>query len=85
MKNLAKIAAQNGWELLPDSDQYQYRIQIAGSSGNLYVVAQAKSHRKDAGQWQCSCLGFRRHRHCKHIDAMRPALEAASSQRKEIA
>jgi hypothetical protein len=77
---LAKVAKQNGWELLPDNDKYQHRIQIAGSSGNLYVVSQTKLNKI----WQCSCLGFRRHRHCKHLDAMRPALEATVGL-KEIA
>lgn len=79
-KALAKIAAQNGWSILPDSDQYQHRIQISGSSGNLYIVA----YRKSTNEWCCACLGWRRHRHCKHLDAMMPALESALKSKKEI-
>lgn len=80
-KELAKIASQNGWSVLPDTDQYQHRVQIAGSSGNLYTVA----FRKATQQWCCECLGWRRHRHCKHLDAMIPALESAVGKKNEIA
>lgn len=79
---LAKVASNNGWMVMPDTDQYINRIQIAGSKGNLYIV----SYRKATNQWCCECLGWRRHRHCKHLDAMVPTLEAAlSSAKKEIA
>lgn len=77
-KSLQKVASQNGWQLLPDNDKYEMRIQIAGSSGNLYTVSRTKLNKI----WQCSCLGFRRHRHCKHLDAMMPALEAAGAQKR---
>ena len=49
--------------------------------GNLYTVA----FRKATQQWCCECLGWRRHRHCKHLDAMIPALESAVGKKKEIA
>lgn len=78
---LAKVASQNGWAVLPDSDQYIHRVEFAGSTGNLYIV----SYRKPTSEWCCSCLGWRRHRRCKHLDAMRPALEAAVGKKKEIA
>lgn len=80
MNQLAKVAKEKGWELLEDTNSHQYRIQIAGSSGNLYIVSQTKLNKI----WMCSCLGYRRHKHCKHLDAMRPALESAVKA-KEIA
>lgn len=79
-KALTKIAENNGWDLLPDNDQYKNRIQISGSSGNLYVVAQTKKN----GIWSCGCLGFRRHRHCKHLEAMLPALKAITKKQKKL-
>lgn len=74
--SLVKIIEKNGWDLLPDNDQYKNRIQISGSSGNLYVVAQTKKN----GIWSCGCLGFRRHRRCKHLDAMMPVLRELSKK-----
>ena len=67
---LVKVAKENGWLLLSDNDQWTNRIEISGSSGNKYIVAQ----RKASGDWSCACLGFRRHRHCKHLDNMKPFL-----------
>jgi hypothetical protein len=78
---LVKAAKNNGWNLLEDNDQYKNRIEISGSSGNKYIVAQRKAN----GQWSCGCLGFRRHRHCKHLDAMLPALLAATNKQIEEA
>lgn len=67
---LVKVAKSNGWDLLPDNDQYENRIQIYGSTGNPYVVAQRKAN----GQWSCGCRGWIRHRHCTHLDKMMPTL-----------
>jgi hypothetical protein len=42
------------------------------SSDALYVIAQRKTSRG----WGCSCRGWIRHRHCKHLEALRlPANE----------
>lgn len=79
-KSLIKVVESNGWDVLPDNDQYKNRIQISGSSGNLYVVAQTKKN----GIWSCGCLGFRRHRHCKHLTAMLPTLLEATKKEKKL-
>ena len=71
-KSVAVIAKQQGWVLLPDNDNYTNRIEIVGSTGNVYIVAQTKKN----GIWSCGCLGFRRHRHCKHLTTMLPLLPA---------
>jgi len=53
--------------LLPDNSQYTNRFEIkSGTSDAIYTVAQSKSGR----WWACSCLGWIRHKHCKHLDAL---------------
>ena len=67
---ILQTAGIHGWELLPDNPQWTHRIAIYGASGNRYIVAQHKQNKS----WSCGCLGFRRHRHCKHLSAMRDTL-----------
>ena len=68
---LAKIAQSAGGVTLPDNNQWTNRFQIKSeSSTRLYTVAQNKS----GGHWACSCFGWKRHRHCKHLDRLMPAL-----------
>jgi len=78
--NLVKVAAANGWQVLEENEQWKNRLEISGSSGNRYIVAQ---HKKN-GQWSCACLGFRRHRHCKHLDAMLPTLLKLETSKQQI-
>jgi hypothetical protein len=53
--------------VLPDNDQWQHRFQIESETSNrLYVVAQNRKK----GFWACSCPGWKRHRHCKHLRSM---------------
>lgn len=60
--------------MLEPNAQWKNRIEIKSeSSSRLYVVAQ----RKTSNEWACSCMGWKRHRHCKHLDTMVPALAAA--------
>jgi len=52
---------------LPDSDQWQFRFTIESETSNrLYTIAQHKKKK----HWGCSCPGWRRNRHCKHLQAM---------------
>lgn len=52
---------------LPDNDQWQFRFHIKSESSNrLYVVSQHKAKR----YWGCSCPGWKRNRHCKHLTAL---------------
>lgn len=75
---LVVVANRNGWDLLPDNDQWQNRIQIRSESSNrLYTVAQRKSDLS----WGCSCPGWKSHRHCKHLDNMMPSLRQLTDQR----
>ncbi len=61
------LASAVGGEPLPDTDQWHHRIEIRSeTSSRLYVVAQ----RKTTGEWACSCMGWKRHRHCKHLSAI---------------
>jgi hypothetical protein len=64
-----------GVSLLPDNDQWHNRFQIKSeSSARLYTVAQNKSN----GQFACSCMGWIRYRHCKHLDVLHPVLSRVS-------
>jgi len=65
------LARVLGGDALPDSDQWRNRIEIRSeTSSRVYVVAQ----RMSTGEWACSCLGWKRHRHCKHLSAIVPVL-----------
>src|SRR5439155_17074694 len=61
-----------GAQLLPDNAQWTNRFQIRSeSSSRLYTVAQRRSD----GSWACSCMGWIRNRHCKHLDRLSPLLD----------
>jgi hypothetical protein len=52
---------------LPDNDQWTNRFEIHSSSSNrVYIIAQNKSGRF----WGCSCFGWVRHEHCRHLDSL---------------
>ncbi|RYF09850.1 MAG: hypothetical protein EOO77_22835 [Oxalobacteraceae bacterium] len=68
---LVSFANSNGYDLLPDNAQWQNRFEIRSeSSSRMYTVAQRKTDRT----WGCSCMGWKRHRTCKHLTSMMPAL-----------
>lgn len=50
---------------LPDNDQWQHRFEIRSSSSDrIYVIAQNIKKR----HWGCSCMAYKRWRHCKHLE-----------------
>jgi hypothetical protein len=52
---------------LPDNSQWQNRFEIHSQSSNrVYTVAQHKNRR----YWGCSCFGWIRFKHCKHLRAV---------------
>ncbi len=52
---------------LPDNAQWEKRFEIhSSSSDRVYIVAQNKQKR----HFGCSCPGYRRHRNCKHLQAL---------------
>lgn len=54
-------------EKLPDNAQWKNRFEIRSSSSNrVYVIAQHITK----GHMGCSCPGWRRHRTCKHLNAL---------------
>jgi hypothetical protein len=70
-----------GATLLPDNVVWKYRMEIKSeTSDRIYIVAQ----RKTDGAWACSCMGWIRFRHCKHLQAMKPALAASGLDVKSI-
>lgn len=58
---------------LPDNDQWQFRFEVKSeTSDRIYIIAQNKKKK----HWGCSCMGYRRFRKCKHLDAVGlPTLE----------
>jgi hypothetical protein len=71
MAHSKAIAELRGVNLMPDNDQWTNRFQIRSeSSSRLYTVAQNKSN----GRFACSCMGWIRHRTCKHLNTLRPVL-----------
>jgi len=54
-------------DVLPDNEQWVNRFEIRSETSNrVYVVAQNKSKR----YFGCSCPGWKRHRRCKHLEAL---------------
>jgi hypothetical protein len=52
---------------IPDNEQWQLRFKIHSETSNrVYTIAQHKKKR----HWGCSCMAWKRYRHCKHLDAL---------------
>jgi hypothetical protein len=82
-KSLVLIAAARaiGATLLPDNAAWKNRVQIKSeTSSNLYIIAQRKSD----GVLACSCRGWIRWRHCKHVDSFKKVLLAATDKTKVV-
>lgn len=74
---LLAVANRIGADILPDNDQWTFRMEIRSeTSGRLYVVAQNKKTK----QWGCSCPRWKTKRTCKHLKSMLPLLEGPDSQ-----
>jgi hypothetical protein len=74
-RDLVAIAQRVGATVLPDNAQWTNRLKIKSeTSSREYIVAQRKSD----GTLGCSCMGWKRFRHCKHTDAIRPILVATN-------
>lgn len=83
-KTLVKKLEELGVSLLPDSKTHRHRMEIRSeSSDRLYVVSQRISN--GSMQWECGCMGWIRHRHCKHLDSMAPMLNVMGSLSSSIA
>lgn len=53
--------------LLPDDSQWTNKFQIESENSNrLYTISQNIKKR----HWGCSCMGWKRYRHCKHLKAL---------------
>jgi hypothetical protein len=65
--NLPVLRRPAGTVTLPNNAQWENRFEIRSeSSGRVYIIAQNKSKRHFA----CSCPGWKRFRHCKHLDTL---------------
>ena len=64
---LAVINIPRNSAKLPDNAAYTNRFEIRSQSSDaVYVIAQSKSGR----WWSCSCFGWIRHKHCKHLESL---------------
>lgn len=49
---------------LSDNKEWEKRFEIRSETSNrLYIIARNKKTKKFA----CSCMGYKRHRNCKHL------------------
>jgi hypothetical protein len=63
--DIHNIATQIGSSIMPDNKVWTNRFTIESeTSERTYVVAQ----RRTDGEWGCGCWGWRKYRHCKHVD-----------------
>lgn len=54
-------------EMLEDNKLWKNRFEIhSESSDRVYIIAQ----NKEKGHMGCSCMGWRRYRTCKHLQAL---------------
>jgi len=65
--NLPILYKPRGSVSLPDNKQWENRFEVRSeSSGRIYIIAQNIKKRYFA----CSCPGWKRHRHCKHLSTL---------------
>ena len=58
---------------LADNAAWTCRFEIGSDTSNrVYTIARRKGGAKT---WACSCPGWIRHRHCKHLDKLAPTLK----------
>ena len=66
MSNIPTIYVEKGLRL-PDNDQWQFRFEVKSSSSDvMHTIAQNKKKK----HWACSCNGYKRYRHCKHLESI---------------
>ena len=65
MSNQLVLRRPPGAVTLPDGPQWCNRFEIRSeTSDRIYIVAQNIKKR----HWACSCGGWKRYRHCKHLE-----------------
>ena len=78
---LVFVANRAGATVLPDNAQWTNRMEIRSeTSSRLYIVAQHKTNK----EWACGCMGFKRYRHCKHLNTMLPLLVSGPGTRGNL-
>ena len=66
-KNLPTLYIPGDALALPDNDKWQFRFEIHSETSNrVYVIAQNRRKK----HWACSCMAWKRYRHCKHLSAI---------------
>ncbi len=66
---LPESARRAALQVLPDDTRYKCRFDIRSETSNrIYRISFDSS--PGALYWKCSCPGYIRHGHCKHLRAM---------------
>jgi hypothetical protein len=82
LRRLAKVTEVKNNKELDKKDQWVDRREVKSeTSDRVYIV----SRHKVKGFWACSCMGWRRNRKCKHVDAIVAGLEKAGKAKKPFA
>lgn len=69
MMVLPQAARRAAIKVLPDEDRYKARFDIRSeTSDRIYRISFDAA--PGALYWKCSCPGYVRHGHCKHLEAM---------------
>lgn len=53
------------FELLRKVEDEQEGIPVTGSKGDVYYVTEKN------GEWKCTCVGFKYHSTCRHIEKVK--------------
>lgn len=63
----SKIISISKKNMLPDNKQWKNRFEIhSENSDRVYIIAQ----NIEKGHMGCSCMGWKRYRTCKHLQAL---------------
>ena len=69
MMVLPEAAKKAAIQFLPDDTRYKARFDIRSSSSN-HIYRISFDSASGALYWKCSCPGYIRHGHCKHLNSM---------------
>jgi len=74
--NLQQYFENRGIEVLPDTKGWINRFEVESETSNrVYIIAQ----RSNLSEWGCSCMAWKRYRHCKHLASVKPMIAAAEA------
>lgn len=74
---LATNLSRVGIVTRPDDKVWKNKFEIRSETSNrIYVIAQKINDET----WGCSCMGWKRYRRCKHLNSIKPMIDALKKQ-----